>query len=74
MAVMKYLANPNGSQRWLRVRRAAKIDSGYVKIITMTASSGLLSGKLCATASYMRLTNQRTLQELYSVHLDGKLS
>jgi hypothetical protein len=64
---------PNGTQRWLRVRRAAEIDSD-VKIITMTASSGLLSGKLSATASYMRLPNQKTFQELYSVHLEGKLS
>lgn len=40
----------------------------------MTASSGFLSGKLRATASYMRLPNQRTLQELYSVRLDGKLA
>jgi hypothetical protein len=65
---------PNGSQRWLRVRQAAKIGSGNVNIVTMTASSGLLSGKLCATASYMLLPNQRTLQELYSVRLDGKLA
>ena len=65
---------PNGTQRWLRVRQVAKIISSDVGIISVTASSGLLSGKLYATASYMRLPNQRTLQELYSVRLNGKLA
>lgn len=64
---------PNGSQRWLRVRKVAKIGPGDVSIATMTASLGFMSGKLSATASFMRLHNQRTLQELYSVRLDGKL-
>jgi hypothetical protein len=63
---------PNGTQSWLRVRKVAEINSDF-KIVTMTASLGLLSGRLHATASYMRQRNQRTLQELYSVHLDGKL-
>jgi hypothetical protein len=65
---------PNGSQRWLRIIQAAKIGLEDVNIVTMTASSGFMSGKLCATASYLRLPNQRTLQELYSIRLDGKLT
>jgi hypothetical protein len=65
---------PNSSKRFLQVRQAAKIGSGYVNVVTMTASSKFLSGKLCPTASYMWLSNQRTLQELYPVHLDGTLS
>jgi hypothetical protein len=65
---------PNGIQRWLRVVKAADIGSGDVNIVTVTASSGFLSGKLCATASYMRLPNQRTLQEVYPIHLNGILS
>ncbi|RDL37396.1 uncharacterized protein BP5553_04829 [Venustampulla echinocandica] len=64
----------NSSQRWLRVTPPSKIGPGNVNVITMTASSGFLSGTMCATASYMRLPNQRTLQELYLVHLDGKLA
>ena len=65
---------PNGTQRWLRVRKIVKEIDSDAKIVTMTASSGLLKGKLCSTASYMRLSSHRTLQELYSVRLDGKLA
>jgi len=65
---------PNGSQYWKRVVKVVDISSTDVNIVTVTASSGFLSGKLCATASYMRLPNQRALQELYPIFLDGKLS
>jgi hypothetical protein len=65
---------PNNSQRFLQVRQAANIATGYVNTVTMTASSKFLSGKLCPTALYMWLSNQGTLQELYSVHLGGTLA
>jgi hypothetical protein len=67
--------SPNSTQRWLRVINAAKIGSAdVVNVITMTASSGFLKGRLYATASYIRLPNQRILQEVYTVRLDGKLA
>jgi hypothetical protein len=65
---------PNGTQRWLRVLKAAKVGSNSVSVVTTTASSRFLSGKLFATASYMRLPNQITFQELYSVRLNGTLA
>ncbi|KAH8752094.1 hypothetical protein BGZ57DRAFT_912926 [Hyaloscypha finlandica] len=40
----------------------------------MTASSGFMTGSLCATAAYVRLPNQRTLQALYPIFLEGNLS
>jgi hypothetical protein len=64
---------PNGSQRFLQVRRPAKDGPRDVNVITMTASSGFMSGRLCATASYVRFPNQRNLQELYPVRFDGNL-
>jgi hypothetical protein len=67
--------SPNSTQRWLRVIKATKIGSAdVVNVITMTASSGFLRGKLYATASYIRLRNQRVLQEVYKIRLDGKLA
>jgi hypothetical protein len=65
---------PNGSQRFLQVRRSAEDGPRDVNVITMTSSSGFMTGKLCATASYVRFPNQRSLQELYPVLLDGKLA
>lgn len=67
--------SPNSTQRWLRVIKAKKIGSAdVVNIVTMTASSGFLKGKLYSTASYIRLPYQRVLQEVYTVHLNGKLA
>jgi hypothetical protein len=70
--------SPNSTQRWLRVINVAKIakigSADVVNVITMTASSGVLRGKLYATASYIRLPNERFLQEVYTVRLDGKLA
>lgn len=67
--------SPNSTQRWLRVIKATKIGSAdVVNVITMTASSGFLRGKLYAPASYIRLPNQRVLQEVYTVRLNGKLA
>ena len=65
---------PNGSQRFLQVRRSAEDGPRDVNVITMTSSSGFMTGTLCATASYVRFPNQRSLQELYPVLLDGKLA
>jgi hypothetical protein len=70
--------SPNSTQRWLRVINVAKIAkigfADVVNVITMTASSGILRGKLYATASYIRLPNERFLQEVYTVRLDGQLA
>jgi hypothetical protein len=65
---------PNGSQRFLHVWQEAKGGPRDVRIVAMTASSGFMTGELCATASYVRFPNQRTVQELYPVILEGKLA
>jgi hypothetical protein len=65
---------PNGHQRFLQVRRPAKDGPRDVNVITMTASSGFMTGSLCATAAYVRLPNQRTFQELYPIFLEGNLA
>jgi len=65
----------NSTQRWLRVIKPAKIGfADVVNVITLTASSGFLRSKLYATASYIRLRNQRILQEMYKVRLNGELA
>jgi hypothetical protein len=65
---------PNGSQRILHVWQEAKGGPRDVRIVAMTASSGFMTGELCATASYVRFPKQRTVQELYPVILEGKLA
>jgi len=65
---------PNGSQRFLQVRQESQDGPRDVSVITMTASSGFMTGKLCATPSYVRFPNQRNFQELYPILLEGKLA
>ncbi|OCL13031.1 hypothetical protein AOQ84DRAFT_270963, partial [Glonium stellatum] len=43
-------------------------------IVTATSSSGVLSGKLSATPSYMRLANGEVYQEVYTVTVNGVIS
>jgi len=66
---------PNNTQRWLRVIKPGNIGfADVVNIITMTASLGFVRGKLYATACYIRLPNQRVLQEVYKVRLNEELA
>jgi hypothetical protein len=65
---------PNGSQRFLQVRQESQDGPRDVSVITMTASSGFMTGLLCATPSYVRFPNQRNFQELYPIFLEGKLA
>ncbi len=64
---------PNGSQRFLQVRQESQDGPRDVSVITM-AASGFMTGKLCATPSYVRFPNQGNFQELYPVFLEGKLA
>ncbi|KAH7309936.1 hypothetical protein BKA65DRAFT_370516, partial [Rhexocercosporidium sp. MPI-PUGE-AT-0058] len=70
----KIPCNAHSNQRFLKVDRPAEGGPRDVKVITMTASFGFMTGRLCATASYVRFPYQRSLQELYPVHLEGKLA
>jgi hypothetical protein len=66
--------DPKGFQRFLQVRQESRDGPRDVSIITMTTSSGFMTGKLCATPSYVRFPNQRNFQELYPILLEGKLA
>ena len=58
---------------WITISRAAKIGASDRNIFAATASGGLLSGRLLATASYMRLSNNKTYQEVYPISVEGFL-
>ncbi|KAH6990017.1 hypothetical protein EDB80DRAFT_729363 [Ilyonectria destructans] len=64
----------DGVERCLQISQVAEIGLHDVDVVTQTASKGVLTGKLSATASYMRLPNSKTFQELFLVQLSDVLS
>lgn len=64
----------DGVERCLKISQVAEIGFHDVDVVTRTASKGILTGKLSATASYMRLPNSKTFQELFLVQLSDVLS
>jgi hypothetical protein len=62
-----------GKLEKITVSCASTIGCRTVEVITRTASAGVLSGKLYSNASYLRLPDQRTFQEVYPVQFDGTL-
>lgn len=63
----------DGVERCLQISQVAEIGLHDVDVVTRTASKGILTGKLSATASYMRLPNSKTFQELFLVQLSDVL-
>ena len=53
--------------------RIAKIELEDAEIVTVTASGGLLRGRLSATPTYMRLPHSKNFQKVYTVRLDGTI-
>jgi hypothetical protein len=51
--------------------RIAKIGLEDAEIVTVTASGGLLRGRLSATPTYIRLPYSKNFQKAYTVRLDG---
>ncbi|KAK3314589.1 hypothetical protein B0H66DRAFT_315761 [Apodospora peruviana] len=63
-----------GVQRRLPISRTGDVGPHDADIVTCTASKGVVTGRLSATASYMHLPGQRAFQELYLVQLEKELS
>jgi hypothetical protein len=66
------LGSKPGAPR-LYSERIAKIESEDAEIVTVTASGGLLRGRLSATPTYMRLPHSKNFQKVYTIRLDGAI-
>jgi hypothetical protein len=53
--------------------KIAKIELEDAEIVTVTASRGLLRGRLSATPTYLRLPHSKNFQKVYTVRLDGTI-
>ncbi|RYP52397.1 hypothetical protein DL768_002428 [Monosporascus sp. mg162] len=58
----------------VEIKRESKIGPLDAAILAITASGGVLTGRLSSLASVMRTAGKTTFQEVYPVQLDGQVN
>ncbi|KAK0648010.1 hypothetical protein B0T16DRAFT_111912 [Cercophora newfieldiana] len=59
------------TSHWIKAMSSLHVPIPYISVAVMTSSSGLLMGKLCSTPSYIRLSGDMKLHEVFSIRLKG---
>jgi hypothetical protein len=66
--------SPIKTRQLSRTTAASIIGLDTFEVYTVTASSGLLTGKLHLSHSYIRLPNSMSFQKVYTVYLNGRVT